>query len=151
MSPSSYVKGVTPIEAWSGEKPNVDHFKTFGNIAFVHMPKKLWSKLDNKTTQGLFMGYKGKSYKAKVPTERKLCINKDVVVENPLTLILLVEGIMWNLKNKVVEVQQSNGDLSGDLQSIIIVEENANRVPKSCSMFVKTPWRPSRENNSLKC
>jgi hypothetical protein len=74
-----------------------------------------------------------------------------VVVENPLTLILLVEGIMWNLKNKVVEVQQSNGDLSGDLQSIIIVEENANRVPKSCSMFVKTPWRPSRENNSLKC
>jgi hypothetical protein len=41
MSPSSYVKGVTPIEAWSGEKPNVDHFKTFGNIAFVHMPKKL--------------------------------------------------------------------------------------------------------------
>jgi hypothetical protein len=41
MSPSNYLKGVTLLEAWSGEKPNVEHFKTFGDIAFVHMPKKL--------------------------------------------------------------------------------------------------------------
>jgi hypothetical protein len=41
MSPSNYLKGMAPLEAWSGEKPNVEHFKTFGNIAFVHMLKKL--------------------------------------------------------------------------------------------------------------
>jgi nitrogen fixation/metabolism regulation signal transduction histidine kinase len=82
----------------------------------------------------------------KVLAKRKLCINKDVVVRNPLTPIVSMEDITWNLKNKVVEVQQS----SGDLQSIIIVEENANLVPKSCSKFVKTPQRPNREKQFLK-
>ncbi len=105
MSPSNYLKGIIPLEASNGKKSNIKHFKIFGNIAFVHMLKKLWSKLDNKTTQGLFMGYKRKSYKARVPVERKLCINKDVVVENPLTPIVSIENITWNLRNKVVEVQ----------------------------------------------
>lgn len=72
------------------------------------------------------------------------------MVRNPLTPIVSMEDITWNLKNKVVEVQQSSGDLSGDLQSIIIVEENANLVPKSCSKFVKTPQRPNREKQFLK-
>ncbi len=61
------------------------------------------------------MGYKRKSYKAKVLAERKLCINKDVVVKNPLTPIVLMEDITWNLKNKVVEVQHNSRDLSGDI------------------------------------
>ncbi len=105
MSPSNYLKGMAPLEAWSGEKPNVEHFKTFGNIAFVHMLKKLWTKLDNKTTQGLLMDYKRKSYKTKVQAKRKLCINKDVVVKNSLTPIVSMEDITWILKNKVIEVQ----------------------------------------------
>jgi hypothetical protein len=57
------LEGVTLLEAWSGKKPNVCHLKGFGNIVFVTKPKTLKSKLDSKTTQGLFMGYKGKSYK----------------------------------------------------------------------------------------
>jgi hypothetical protein len=111
------------------------------------MPKKLWSKLDNKTTQGLFMGYKGKSYKAKVLTERKLCINKDVVVENPLTLILLVEDIVWNLKNKVVEVQQSNEDLSGCRNPTLAKCEDETHTPKVGDL--ESSGTP--ENSQLDC
>ncbi len=60
---SNYLEGVTLLEVWNGKKPNVCHLKVFGSIALVHKPKKLKSKLDSKTTQGLFMGYKRKSYK----------------------------------------------------------------------------------------
>jgi len=41
------------------EKAQCKSSQSFGNIVFVHKPKKLKSKLDSKTTQGLFMGYKG--------------------------------------------------------------------------------------------
>jgi hypothetical protein len=74
-SPNNCVKGVTPLEAWSGEKPNVGHLTKIGNMAFVHKPKELISKLDSKTTQGLFVGYEGKSYRVWIPIQRKLCIN----------------------------------------------------------------------------
>ncbi len=59
MSPSSYLKGVIPLKAWSGKKLNVEHFKKIGNITFIHMPKKILSKLDNKTTQGSSWATKG--------------------------------------------------------------------------------------------
>jgi hypothetical protein len=66
-NPNSYLEGVIPLEAWSGEKPNVGHFKKNCNMVFVHKPKELISKLDSKTTQGLFVGYKGKSYRVWIP------------------------------------------------------------------------------------
>jgi hypothetical protein len=40
--------------------------------------------------------------------------------------------------------------LSGDLQFVITVEENPNPIPKSCSKFVKTFRRPSKEKQFLK-
>ncbi len=69
------MEGVIPLEALSGEKPNVGHLKKTSSMAFVHKPKELTSKLDSKTTQGLFVGYEGKSYKVWIPIQRKLCIN----------------------------------------------------------------------------
>ena len=38
-SPTKAVKGMTPYEAWTGEKPKVDHLRIFGCQAFVHVPK----------------------------------------------------------------------------------------------------------------
>ncbi len=69
------LEGVTPLEAWSEEKPNVGHLKKFSNMVFVHKPKELISKLDSMTTQGLFMGYKRKSYRVWIPIHTNLCIN----------------------------------------------------------------------------
>jgi hypothetical protein len=85
-SPSRCLEGVILLEAWNGKKPNVSHLKVFGSIVFVHKPKELRSKLDRKTTQGLFVGYKRKSYMVLISAQMKLYINKDIlVVKNPLT------------------------------------------------------------------
>ncbi|KAL6321590.1 hypothetical protein AAG906_024591 [Vitis piasezkii] len=50
-SPTLAVKGVTPEEAWSGVKPNVDYFRVFGCIGHVHVPDNKRKKLDDKSFQ----------------------------------------------------------------------------------------------------
>ncbi|KAL6338345.1 hypothetical protein AAG906_018715 [Vitis piasezkii] len=55
-SPTLAVKGVTPEEAWSGVKPNVDYFRVFGCIGHVHVPDNKRKKLDDKSFQCVLLG-----------------------------------------------------------------------------------------------
>jgi len=57
-SPTRSVPNTTPIEAWSGFKPNVQHLKVFGSITYAHAPKAVRSKLDDKAVKTIFIGYK---------------------------------------------------------------------------------------------
>ena len=58
-SPSSTVGGITPHQAWYGQKPRVDHLRVFGCTAFVHVPKDEREKLDSKTRKCILLGYGG--------------------------------------------------------------------------------------------
>ena len=64
-SPTSALVDKTPYEVWSGQKPYVAHLIIFCCEAFVHVPKKKRSKLDNKAEKCIFVGYKDgiKGYK----------------------------------------------------------------------------------------
>ena len=33
-------RGMSPDEAWSGQRPTVDHLRIFGCTAYVHIPKE---------------------------------------------------------------------------------------------------------------
>ena len=48
-SPTKAVTGMTPYEAWSGEKPGVGHLRAFGCAAYAHVPKDERKKLDANT------------------------------------------------------------------------------------------------------
>lgn len=37
--PTKAIEGMTPYEAWHGEKPKVDHLRVFGCDAYAHIPK----------------------------------------------------------------------------------------------------------------
>ena len=45
-SPTKAVTGMTPYEAWSGEKPGVGHLRAFGCAAYAHVPKDERKKLE---------------------------------------------------------------------------------------------------------
>ena len=47
-SPARAVEGKTPVEALTGEKPNVGNLHSFGCIAYAHIPKDERHKLDPK-------------------------------------------------------------------------------------------------------
>ena len=56
-SPTKAVQGMTPYEAWIGEKPVVKHLRVFGCNAYAHVPKEERGKLDSKAKKCTFVGY----------------------------------------------------------------------------------------------
>ncbi|WKA06415.1 hypothetical protein VitviT2T_024314 [Vitis vinifera] len=83
ISPTLAVKGVTPEEAWSGVKPNVDYFWVFGCIGHVHVPDNKRKKLDDKSFQCVLLGVseKSKAYRLYDPVSKKIVVSRDVVFE----------------------------------------------------------------------
>ena len=39
-SPAKAVRGTTPFEAWTSQKPTVGHLRVFGSDAYAHIPKR---------------------------------------------------------------------------------------------------------------
>ena len=75
------VKGLTPFEAWMGEKPKVDHLRTFGCAAYSHVAKDERHKLDPKARKCIFLGYgtETKGYRLYNPTQARVLYSRDVL------------------------------------------------------------------------
>jgi hypothetical protein len=82
-SPTSANGGKTPQEIYSGKIPNVSHFRIFGSLAFVHVPKEGRKKLDSKTQACLFLGYddESKTFRLFDPEKCKVVLSRDVVCD----------------------------------------------------------------------
>ena len=80
-SPTKAVNGMTPYEAWSGQKPRVDHLRIFGCQAFAHIPKDERKKLDSKSKKCILMGYgtSTKGYRLYDLLKRKVIFSRDVI------------------------------------------------------------------------
>ncbi|KAF2348810.1 Ribonuclease H-like domain [Trinorchestia longiramus] len=80
-SPTSAHKNLTPYQALNGHKPNVQHFWTFGCMAYAHVPKDEREKLDSKSKTCVLLGpqttrprYKLYDFNAK-----RVLLSRDVV------------------------------------------------------------------------
>ncbi|KAL3534237.1 hypothetical protein ACH5RR_002698 [Cinchona calisaya] len=60
-SPTKAVWNQTPLEAWSGRKPSVNHLKIFGSVCYAHIPKEKRYKLDEVGEKCIFVGYSSQS------------------------------------------------------------------------------------------
>lgn len=80
-SPTKAVAGMTPYEAWTGQKPHVGGLRVFGCQAFVHVPKDERKKLDPKSKKCIFLGYGAntKGYRLYDPVKGKICHSRDVI------------------------------------------------------------------------
>ena len=51
-TPTSAIKGnKTPLEGWTGKKPDVSHFKVFGCMVYAHVSDAQRQKLDKKAVK----------------------------------------------------------------------------------------------------
>ncbi|CAM8885291.1 unnamed protein product [Rhodiola kirilowii] len=80
---TSAVKNRTPQECWSNTKPSVDYFKIFGCIGYVHIPRQIRVKLDDKSQKCIFLGVseESKAYKMYDPLSNKVIISRDVIFD----------------------------------------------------------------------
>lgn len=79
-SPTSAIDKMNPYEAWYDKRPNVNPFKVFGFLTYIHIPNPNRQKLNAKSEPCIFMGYhkERKSYKLYNPDANKIIVLRDV-------------------------------------------------------------------------
>jgi hypothetical protein len=88
LLPSYPSQGDVPNRVYYGKEVSYDHLKVFGCKAFVHIPQDEKSKLDSKTRQCIFLGYRGYQFGYKLfdPIARKVVRSRDVVFVEDQTI-----------------------------------------------------------------
>ena len=56
-SPASILRKRTPFEALYGKTPKLDHLRRIGCVAWVHIPKELRGKIDERAVKAKLLGY----------------------------------------------------------------------------------------------
>ncbi|XP_042450656.1 uncharacterized protein LOC122035309 [Zingiber officinale] len=82
-SPTLAVKNMTPEEAWSGVKPNVEYFRVFGCIGHVHISDSKRKKLDDKSLRCVLLGMseESKVYRLYDPASKTIIVSRDMIFE----------------------------------------------------------------------
>jgi hypothetical protein len=82
-SPHRILGKMTPEEAFTGRRPDVEHIRIFGCSTFSHVPSERRTKLDPTTQQGILVGYSevSKAYWIYIPPPRKVVVSRDVRFE----------------------------------------------------------------------
>ena len=74
--------GVTPYEKLNNKKPNLGHLRVLGARAWVHIPKEKRKKLDERSWQGIHVGYEGTNqYRIYDPCTDKVHVTRDVTID----------------------------------------------------------------------
>jgi hypothetical protein len=74
---------VTPFEAWHGRNPDVSFLDTFRCIGHIEMTKPNLSKLEDRSTPMVFLGYEAgsKAYRLYDPRVWRVVVSRDVVFD----------------------------------------------------------------------
>ena len=83
-SPWSAIDFKTPMHVWNGTKPNLDHLKPFGCLAYIHTNQ---GKLNPRAMKEIFIGYHTsvKGYKVWLIDEKKCAISRNMVFHERLS------------------------------------------------------------------
>ena len=127
--PSVAVGGVTPIELWSGKKPDVSYFRVFGCPVDVHVPDEKRQKLDSKSKKMVFVGYPEgqKGYKCFDREQRRMIVSRNVKFKE------------FQNESSVVRVEltsedESTAESSPDAQIGVEVKTDDVSIPSTSSV-----------------
>jgi hypothetical protein len=78
-SPHRILKDLTPKEAFSGKKHNVENLRIFGCPIYSHIPKDKRNKLEPSRKKGIFVGYSdsSKAYRIYILEQHKIEFRTD--------------------------------------------------------------------------
>lgn len=82
----------TPMEMWTGEKPNVSNLRIFGSKVMVHVPKQTRKKWSPKSREMIFVGYDGqkKGFRCYDNVNKKVIVSRDVKFFETLSSTVMV-------------------------------------------------------------
>ena len=82
-APTKALTGKTSFEAWYGRKPSVSFLWTFGCIGHIRKTKPNLTKLEDRSTPMVFLGYAEgtKAYRLYDPSGDKILVSYDIVFD----------------------------------------------------------------------
>ena len=91
------LKGMTPFEAWHGQKLDLSHLKPIETTAFIHIPKEKRKKLDEQSIKGYLARYGGTNqYRIWVPDLEDVKVARDVIfVENESDISTIIQEMEY--------------------------------------------------------
>jgi hypothetical protein len=92
-SPHRILKDMTPEEAFSGKKPNVENLRIFGCPVYSHIPKDKRNKLEPSGKKGIFVGYSesSKAYRIYILEQHKIEVSRDVTFNEKMAFKKSIE------------------------------------------------------------
>ena len=108
-SPTTAVQGKTPFEAWTEEKPDVGHLKTFGCLCYAHVAKDERQKFDSKARKCIMLGYgtEIKAYRLYNIEWDRVFFSRDVVI-NEAKIGFEHESVSKDSNTEYVQLECSN-------------------------------------------
>jgi transposase InsO family protein len=91
--PRCILKDMTPEEAFSGKKPNVEHLRIFGYHVYFLIPKDKRKKLEPSGKKGIFVGYNesSKAYRICILEQHKVEVSRDVTFNENMSFKKSIE------------------------------------------------------------
>ena len=119
--------GKCPEEAFTGRKTSVNHIRTFGCVAYAHIPKETRGKLEPNARKTIFVGY--------LPTSKQYRLYDPIAKETIVSLApTFVEDEFWDWPNELEEPGE-------DLESL----DPMAPVDFDPSKLLEVPLRPEVE------
>lgn len=121
----------TPYEAWSGNKPNVEHIKVFGSLAYMKVPSVRTQKLDDRSKVAIYLGREDgtKAHRLYDPLEKKVLVSRDVVFVETKSWHWESEVYSESIMSESFTVIGANSD--GTSQRVYTEEETVGSPPQS--------------------
>lgn len=81
--PTRALSGKTPYEAWKNKKPNLEHLRVFGCVAYMKIPSVHTKKLDDRSKAVVHLGREPgtKAYRLYDPENGTVHVSRDVYFE----------------------------------------------------------------------
>lgn len=88
LSPSVPLEGDVSKQVWRKKDVSYKHLQVFGCKAFMHIPKELRSKLDDKSMPCIFLGYADEEfgYRLMNPENENIYRSRDVIFREDQTI-----------------------------------------------------------------
>jgi hypothetical protein len=101
-SPHRILKEMTPEEAFSHKKPNVENLRIFGCLVYSHIPKDKRNKLEPSGKKGIFVGYSdsSKAYRIYILEQHKIEVSRDVTFNENMAFKKSIEETIEEEENE---------------------------------------------------
>ena len=144
-SPAKAVRGTTPFEAWTSQKPTVGHLRVFGSDSYAHIPKEERKKLDFKARKCVLLGMEMKRRDTvfMIQHEKKIFFSRNVVFDETKHAIASKFTELQGVRR--IEVDVSSDDVSLDSGSES--ESEPETDPAESATVQPPPRRSMREKH----